>query len=94
MNWIFKEQGQVDLELHLLGDAIAAAFSNQRSQSGSFEPPSKHSADSVANNLVTHVSLSGFSYDPIATHTGTSISSAAWPHTSIASGQLLVENLQ
>jgi len=25
VNWIFKEQGQVDLELQLSGDAIAAA---------------------------------------------------------------------
>ena len=57
VNWIFKEQGQVDLELHLLGDAIAAAFSNQCSQSGSFEPPSKHSADSAANKLVTSHTL-------------------------------------
>ena len=71
VNWIFKEQGQVDLELHLLGDAIAAAFSNQCSQSGSFEPPSKHSADSAANKLVIHVSLFGFSYDSIATHAAT-----------------------
>ena len=57
VSWIFKEQGQVDLELDLLGDAIAAAFSNQCSQSGSFEPPSKHSADSAANKVVMHVSL-------------------------------------
>ena len=82
VNWIFKEQGQVDLELHLLGDAIAAAFSNQCSQSGSFEPPSKHSADSAANKLVIHVSLFGFSYDSIATHAATILGASVilWFH--------------
>ena len=45
VSWIFQERGQDDLELHLLCDAITAAFSNQCNQSGSFEPPSKHSAD-------------------------------------------------
>ena len=34
---IFQERGQDDLELHLLCDAITAAFSNQCNQSGSFE---------------------------------------------------------
>ena len=71
MNWIFKEQGQSDLELHLLGTAIASTFSNQCSQSDSFEPPSKHSVDSAANKLVIHVSLFGFSYDSKATHAAT-----------------------
>ena len=82
MSWIFKEQGQDDLELHLLADAIAAAFSNQCSQSGSFEPPSKHSADSAANKLVICVSLFLFSYDSIAKHAATILGASVilWFH--------------
>ena len=59
---IFKEQCQNDLELHLLCGAFTAAFSNQCGQSSSFEPASKHYADSSANKPVTQVSVTEQSF--------------------------------